>query len=409
MELKSFKELLLKKANGDSRLEILVESISQDRFVTKIIESLNKMARLTAAAGRNPNSALSAYAGKMDDSDVAQLRDALGHHISHYRGALKTMHAEQDPKQKANLRNVADQHLGKIVPLAHLAARAERHSNGRVAADLPPIRAWQANYTGTHKFPSGPTDASGKVTMQDPVTGETVGPGTPGKELIGTEGWGGRPSKSKKSGHDQNKSRSTPDYHYLEMPAHPKHDSLSETKHRGGFPFEDIRVGSPAEVDAGKGHLHIPDVGSVTSYQPHEFDKHPIHEIFDTPESKITPDQKTNFATNLANWKDSEHHQKWLDRHEGLENADLDAYSKRGSTKPGHHFEGIPLQEQPNHAKGIDQPSAAATAAPSQATASLPENDLSKPPEGISPALVKVWHTLPIETKKELHAEARKK
>ena len=418
MGLKGFRDILLKKAEGDSRLEILVESIGQDRLANKVIESLKKMARLTAAAGRNPNSALSAYAGKMDDSDVAQLRDALGHHVSHYRGALKAMHGATDPTEKGKLRSVADQHLNKIVPLSHLAARAERHSNGRIAADLPPIRAWQANYTGTHKFPNSSLDANGKSTVTDPVTGETVGPGPPGEELIGTEGWGGRASKSKKAGHDQNKSRATPDYRYLEMPAHPEHDSLSETTHRGGFPFEDIRVGSPNEVDAGMGHLHLPDTGEVKQYVPHEFDQHPINDIFDVPEGKLSPEKKAKFAEDLANWKGSKHHAAWLDRHEALEDADKESYGARGKVKPSHHFEGIPLLEQPEHAKGKPTGGGAAqgeaVSTPASASTQTPtvsrEVDIHKPPAGLdNKALLDGWDTLPDDMKRALHKEAARK
>jgi hypothetical protein len=423
MELKSFREILLKKAEGDPRLEILVECIGQDRLTSQIFESLQKMARLTAAAARNPNSALDSYAGKMDSSDVNQLRSALGHHVAHYQGALKAHHAATDPAQKTNLRTVADKHLEKIVPLAHLAARAERHSNGVMAADLPPIRPWQANYTGTHVFPTNaPRDASGKVTTQDPVTGRTVGPGVPGKELIGTEGWGGRPTAAR-PGHDQNKSRGTHDYRYLEMPPHGKHPLLSETNHRGGFPFEDIRVGHPSDVDAGGGHLHLPETPDVSKYTPHAFDEHPIHSIFDTPESKISPEKKAKFAEDLANWKSSPHHQGWLDKEEASENEDLGAHMARGSTKPSHVFQDIPLRDQPEHARGSD-PAAAEEAAAPEAQAASPADpqkpqvrpalrrpaaqDLSSPPEGADPALARHWHLFDDATKQSLIKEMAK-
>ena len=97
MELKSFKEILLKKAEGNPYLQTLIKYAKDDLLAEEVIESLLKMAEPSAAMGRGANSALTSYAGHMDNSDVEQLRDALGHHVSHYRGALKSMHAAQDP------------------------------------------------------------------------------------------------------------------------------------------------------------------------------------------------------------------------------------------------------------------------------------------------------------------------
>jgi hypothetical protein len=354
MELKSFREILIKKTEDNPRLQNLIKYVRDDVIISGVIESLEKMARLSRAAARNPNGPLLEFAGRMGDDDVHMLKDAIGHHISHYKNALERMHASEDDGEKSKFRTIADQHLSRIVPLAHLAARSEHHSKGRIAADLPPIRAWQANYTGHHKFkdyPAVDTNAEGKVRVYDPVRGAVTNYSDPNKEIIGTEGWGGRPSGSRKAGHDYNKSRSTPDWRYLEMPINSNHEESKSTTHKGAFPFEDIRVGSPSEIDSGGGHPHIEKVDpKIDSYVPHEFDQHPINNIFDVSDSKISDAQRVKFANDLDNWKDSEHYNNYIDRHDKLESSNPAEYKLRGAKKPGHLFEGIPLSKQPDHA-----------------------------------------------------------
>lgn len=357
----NFRELLAVKAKAYQNLDLLrlVKSLSASTLEEYIIESLEKMAKLSSHVGRNPNSGLLAFAGSMQNDDVHMLKDALSHHVSRYKSALKDMHASTDQNQRRKLRGIADQHLSRIVPLAHLAARAEPHSDGRISADLPPIRAWQANYTGHHKFKDYPairTHPDGKISVMDPVRDHKEYTGRPNAELIGTEGWGGRPSSAGRTpGHNHNNSRSTPDYRYLEMPINQNHPEALDTHHRGGFPFEDMRIGSADEVASGGGHIHVEDIPNIDSYVPHEFDVHPINSIFDIPDSKFTDAQKTKFASDFSRWKDSPNYENFLNRHEALEASDPDAYNKRGSSKPEHHFEGIPLIKQPRHAMAPDE------------------------------------------------------
>lgn len=355
MFISNFRELLTLKAKAYKNLELLtlVKGLSNSELHDSIIESLEKMAKLSAHVGKNPNSGLLAFAGSMQNDDVHMLRDALSHHVSRYKSALKGMHASADQGERKKLRSIADQHLSRVVPLAHLAARAEHHSNGRIAADLPPIRAWQANYTGHHKFKDFKpvrVHPDGKVSILDPVRDNKEYTGRPNAELIGTEGWGGRPGSGRPTGHNHNNSRSMVDYRYLEMPVNQNHPEAATTHHKGGFPFEDIRIGSESEVAAGGGHIHVEDVPKIEAYVPHEFDSHPINSIFDIPDSKFTDTQKTKFAADFSRWKNSPQYENFINRHEALESADPESYSKRGAEKPGHHFEGIPLIKQPRHA-----------------------------------------------------------
>src|ERR1700688_1004334 len=111
MELKSFREILLKKAEGNSYLETLIKYAKDELIAEEVLEALQKMAEPSAAMGRGANHAVTSYGAGMKPIHVEQLRDALGHHISHYKGALKAHHEATDPAQKSKFRSVADQHL----------------------------------------------------------------------------------------------------------------------------------------------------------------------------------------------------------------------------------------------------------------------------------------------------------
>lgn len=401
MELKSFKEILLKKAEGNPYLQTLIKYAKDDLLAEEVIESLLKMAEPSAAMGRGANSALTSYAGHMDNSDVEQLRDALGHHVSHYRGALKSMHAAQDPTQKAKLRGVADQHLNRIMPLMHLAGRAGKHSGGKMTLDYTSTTPWESNYTTLERHP------------------ET------GKLKEGTKDLGRRASP--KANREKN-PRAVPDYRYLEMAPHAEHGSTGRMPHKGGYPFEEIQLGSPQKRDAGQAYLNIEDIADKQDYTPHPFDQHPVHALADHPEHHLTPEQKEKFINDLAAWKGSEHHKQWLADQKARFQKDPEGYKARGTKKPGHHYEGIPLGEQPEHARAkvapaavpaeapaiAEQavaPQAAQVAAPAQVAppAAAPKKtgalDISKPPkEGLPQPIVDAWDTLPDKLKRDLVA-----
>jgi hypothetical protein len=383
MELKSFKEILLKKAEGNPYLQTLIKYAKDEILATEVIESLLKMAEPSAAMGRGANSALTSFAGHMDNSDVEQMRDALGHHVSHYKGALKSMHAAQDPAQKAKLRGVADQHLNQIVPLMHLAGRAGKHSGGKMTLDYHTTTPWESNYTTLERNP------------------ET------GKLKEGTKDLGRRPSP--KASREKN-PRAVPDYRYLEMAPHSGHPTSERMPHKGGYPFEEIQLGSPAKRDAGQAYLPIEDIAGKQDFTPHPFDKHPIHAVADQAEHHLNPEHKEKFIQDLASWKTSEPHKQWLTQQKEKFQKDPEAYKARGTKKPGHHFEGIPLGGQPEQANikpSID------TASPQQPVTASKENimlDTSKPPkEGLPKALTDGWANLPEKLKYDLLVELSRK
>src|SRR5208282_5736675 len=109
ISMNNFKELLIKKTDN-TYLQTLIKYMRDDLLEEEIFEALLKMSEPSAAMGRGANHAVTSYAAGMKPVHVEQLRDALGHHISHYAGALKAHNAATDPTEKANLRTVADKH-----------------------------------------------------------------------------------------------------------------------------------------------------------------------------------------------------------------------------------------------------------------------------------------------------------
>jgi hypothetical protein len=336
MELKSFREILLKKAEDNPYLQTLIKYAKDELLAEEVIESLLKMAEPSAALGRGANHAITSYAAGMKPVHVEQLRDALGHHISQYRGALKAHHAATDPTEKAKMRNVADQHLNKIVPLMHLAGRVGKHSGGQLTLDYPSMTPWETNYTQTERLPNG-------------------------KLKEGTKDLGRRPAPNANRAKNP---RAVPDYRYLEMAPHPGHAMSDKMSYKGGYPFEEIQLGHPSKRDVGQAYLPIEDVKDVKEYVPHPFDAHPVNRFADSAQHELGPEHHEQINAGLAGWADSEHHKKWLADQKAKHAANPEAYKARGSKKPEHTYKDLPLSEMEHHkAKAAEAPATAAASA----------------------------------------------
>lgn len=315
MELKSFRELLLKKAANDPTLQTIIDVMKDDLIAEKVIESLEKMARPQASMGRSANAAITAYGNQLKNKDVEMMRDALAHHINHYRSALKN-----------GKREVADQHLNKIIPMMHLAARAGSHSGGQLGLDYTPLEPWETNYTSTERRP------------------ET------GKLKEGTKGLRRRLNSVSR---DKN-PRSVPDYRYLEMAPHEEHADSKKSPHKGGYPFEEIQLGNPAKIDAKEAYLDLRDVDPQEAFVPHPFDEHPVHSFAEEKQDSLSPEHMNDFAQKMQDWHGSEHNAKWMQSVKEAHAKDPEAFKSRGKTKPGHHFEGIKLLDQPHKKPAVD-------------------------------------------------------
>jgi len=310
MNLNSLKEILIKKAEEADKIRDIIYSLGEDDFATMIVESLKKMAAHGQHAGRGkkPNSMLTHFANTLtSNADVAIIRDALSHHLSHYKSALQN-----------NQREKADAHLSKIFPLMHLIHKTSANSHGRLNHTAPNSKPWEMNYTTDEK-------------------------GANGRFKRITEGWKVRAaSKRARDG------KSIPNYRFVEMIPHLGHGDLKPDHEDSGYPWEDIQVGSNEDVLNNKAYLYEKEVSpDQSSFVAHPFDSHPIHEIFDQPGSDHDESHAEKHTADLDKWHSSPEYQKAFDM--ALEAA---SKSENGFTKPNKRFyEGISLQEQPMHAK----------------------------------------------------------
>lgn len=320
MELSSFKAVLLRKAQGNNGLQSFIKNIADELFADVVIEVLEKMPRPSAQTGVRANGPTADFGVNATTTDVNMLRDALGHHLSHYKAALKAHHAAPEGSpEKAKFRQTADAHMEHLFPLMHLAAKASYHSRdgkNKFEIDYPNIPPWESNYTTLKR-----TEDGKKKHRVD--------------KLLNT--------RSKNSG---SISAHYKNMHFLEMPPHPGHYDPTTVNHKSGYPWEEVQIGKPADIDAGKAYLHIEDIPAKPDFTPHEFDAHPIRGIQDVSNDHISPSRLQQYNNDLVQWHAGNGPKDWINRMRALPPGD---FMSRGKTKPKHVYEGIPLQPHPEH------------------------------------------------------------
>lgn len=384
MKLESLKAVLIKKADGNNNLSSMILSMGEDTFAEAVVEALEKMAKPTHLTGTNANGPVTSFGANLDKTDMMQLRDALSHHLSHYKAALKQHHeAPEGSPEKAHFRQVADKHLEHVLPLMHLAARASAHSKGKMAIDYPPLAPWETNYTTLDRNPNGRFVRDAKLLRARPSPGAREG------------------------------GRGIKDYRYFEMPPHPGHDEVSKMPHQGGYPWEEIQLGDPKDIDAKKAYLHIEDVPDKKDYSPHPFDQHPIRGVQDIQADHLTPESLQTFAGGMQNWRGGEHHKKWMEDQKAKFAADKEGFMKRGQAKSKPLYEGMPLLEQPAHVHTVTKktPFSEKQAEQSKAVAPAvrkPEPAAAAPAQAASAPhpleeTYQIWKGLPKQHKDKLH------
>jgi hypothetical protein len=265
----------------------------------------------------------------------------MGHHLSHYKAALKAHHAAPEgTPEKAKARQVADAHMDHLFPLMHLAARAASHSKNSAAAfniDYPNIPPWESNYRTLKRTADGKTqhNVNKLLNARTPSTA------------------GGIASNIK-------------DWHFLETPRHPGHSDKETMHHASGYPWEEIQLGSEADIDAKKAHLHIEDIPHKGTFTPHEFDSHPIRKIQDASEANLSDRLKEQYDVDRDNWHVGEQKKNWIARMRALPPGD---FASRGGKKPNHFYDGIPLNAHRPHVNDYPNLQAQHHAAAEAATA----------------------------------------
>lgn len=291
MKLDNFKELLLKKSGDDISLQVLIKYMKEDYLADHIVESLQKMA--ASNSKKNPNAAVKAFAGNMNNFKAGMVHDALSHHASHYKAALN-----------AGDTKVADDHMRQIFRTMHIAEKATKdglndHSNGKLKIHAVDPKPWErGDYLKT-------TNRSGDDT---------------GKYVTDTNGW-------KRHGANQNydflrgaphpDSRKPGDGHYKkEVAAH---------GHNKAYPLEEIRVN-------GK-HIHIDDdVEHTGEFTTHPMDSHPIYGHYHHSPSSYGADKKAQYQEERDAFHNDEQGGKAQYRAK-LANISKEDYAKRGAEK----------------------------------------------------------------------------
>jgi hypothetical protein len=272
MKLDNFKELLIKKADGNPNLQLLIKYMRDEYLVEHAIESLNKMAR--SYSNKNSNSAIMHFGAHMDpETDGAMIHDALSHHASHYRAALNSGNEK-----------LADSHMKKIFQIMHMSEKLTRdglndHSGGKLKIDAIDPKPWER---------SGYSNISEKT----------------GKFSTDTKGW----------------SRLSNSYSWLRGGPHESYGKETEAHgHSQAYPLNQIKVN-------GK-HLHIDDVEPTSDYVPHEFDEHPIMKYYKASPSSHNAEKHQEYLESMDTYGDNM--DAFLDRIDAIE-----GYDDRGINLP---------------------------------------------------------------------------
>ena len=282
MKLDSFKQILLKKASGNKELEKLIKNTNDNFFSERILEILEKMAEDKKRTKLSND--IVKYFGdhSLDETgDMANMiHDALSHHASHYKAALKN-----------NDKALASKHMKDIHDIMHFSRKLSRdgvydHSRNKLNIEAVDPKPWERSFYSDKK--------------------------ADGTFVTDTKGW----------------SRNGGDYSYMQGKPHEHYSKETDSHgHKGAYPLEEIKVN-------GK-YLHIEDV-NPNKYESHEFDHHPIlkNRTYNLPQKSLTEDTVKNYLKDVSDYETSHHMDKYYDRHEKLQQADPEKYAKRGLTKP---------------------------------------------------------------------------
>jgi len=313
MKLENFRELLIKKA-GDPSLENLIAFIKEDILAEMVVESLEKMAR-ARHKGDSANLATRHFAMEMDpETEPHMIHDALSHHASRYKAALKSGRSD-----------LANQHAKQVFRLVDLADQAQKHSQGKLHVEAVSPHAWERN-AKTKQF----------THDDEPVK---KGNKKPGQFVTDTKGWRYRGS----------------DYGFLSKAPHGSYENeVRRHGHDRAYPMEHIRIN-------GK-YVDVQDIPAdqLKGFESHPFDHHPIMSHFEDPASKRSEADDLRYVQEHDAYGSSPHMDKHFANHEAMEQANPEAYAKRGSAPSSKvHDDVEPLKITPRGEAAPSTPKAA--------------------------------------------------
>lgn len=274
MKLDNFKELLIKKAEDNSDLKILIKYMRDDFLLEHVMESLEKMA--ASHSKKNPNAAIMHFGTHMDpETEGGMIHDALSHHASQYKAALNSGN-----------KNLANSHMGKIFKIMHMADKMTRdglqdHSGGKLKIESVDPKPWErAGYPNKN--------AQGKFSTD-------------------TKGW----------------ARQGSDYSWLAGAPHEAYSKETDMHgHKGAYPLEEIKVnGKYLDID--------PNADTSKGHVEHPFDQHPIMSYYSTSPKDHDEAKHNDYIGAHEAYQDSEHMNNYFNKLDSMG----DKLESRGSTK----------------------------------------------------------------------------
>lgn len=332
MKFESFRELLIKKAEGDPALQALIKYSRDEIIVDQVLETLEKMAR-ASHKGDAANFPVRDFGTEMDpETEPHMIRDALGHHVSRYKAALGAKRPE-----------LANQHARQAFKLMNMADIAQKHSGGKLSIEHVSPHPWERNKFTSQYDAAHPKVQEGKYKPGDFVTK------TKGLNYKGT------------------------DFSFLNQAPHESYKSeIKRHGHNGAYPFEQIRIN-------GK-YIPVDEKVDLKGYEEHPFDRHPIMNHFDTSAKNRKPEEDQQYVQQRdAFYNESPHIGKFWEGHEQRSAANPEAYSGEQAAAPVHG-------EGPKLDLGGDEPAKQATPAAKGAPAkAAPANKVDSILSQLSP------------------------
>lgn len=321
MKLDNFRELLIKKSQ-DTSLQNLVRFMKEDFLADLVIESLEKMAR-SNHKGDAANFSVRDFGTEADPShEPNMIHDALSHHASNYKAALNTGNQQ-----------LANQHAKQFFRIMDMADQAQKHSHGKLSVEAVSPHAWERNaknetfgdkidrLNATKQNGGALSEKDEEWLKDNPVT---RGAKKTSQYINDTKAWRYRGN----------------DFSFLQQAPHESYaQEIRRHGHNNAYPMEEVKVN-------GK-YLDIEDVPSKGSYEAHPFDSHPVMSHFEEAAGKRTPQRDNEYIQARDKFQSSPELDQYFASQEARQNANPDAYSRRGLTKsPPVHKQVDPLDAQ---------------------------------------------------------------
>ena len=277
-------------------------------------------------SGRKGNPFLTLFSKKGSRKDAHMLRDAIGHHVSHYKAARKKedeLTAAGDSEGAKKFADAANQHILAVKNKMYLAKK--KHGNGAISLDAVNPKYWEQNHIGTDN------------------------------KKRNSKGWGIPIS-----------AKNAKTLRFLDQAPHESHKDENSKGHKhtygagheGGYPFGQISI-SASDGAGGfhpKKYISIDDkLESPGEYVPHEFDSHPLlstfggkKPLFERKSQSFGDIGSDDYNRNIQevgqavkDWVSgaSGHWDSYMKRHREMEQADPEGYRNRGSEP----FGGMPV------------------------------------------------------------------